>query len=141
MSAPTAATRATDQAAPPIAADVPGAALGAASGGIALPDSESNGPVAPAPVRTSSGAQAARLLSAPAAIYPYGAKAEHVQGDVTVDLLINETGRVAYITVISGPNLLRDAARDSLRQRKYAPAMLDGKAIASHVTVTIHFQL
>jgi TonB family protein len=140
MPSPTSATRATAQTAPLIATAVPSAAQGAPASGI-LSDADAGGPAAPTPVRTSSGAQPARLLSAPPAIYPYGAKAEHVQGDVTVDLLINETGRVASMTVLSGPSLLRDAALEALRQRKYAPAVLDGKAIASHVTVTIHFQL
>jgi hypothetical protein len=45
------------------------------------------------------------------------------------------------MTMISGPSLLRQAALDALRQRKYAPAMLDGKPTAAHIVVTIHFQL
>jgi TonB family protein len=139
MSKPTAAAHSTNQAAPSIAADVPSAAEGASAGGI-LSDSDSGGPAAP-PTRTSTGAQQPRLLSAPEAVYPYGARAEHVQGDVAVDILINEAGNVTTMTVISGPTLLRSAALDALRRRKYAPAMLDGKPIPAHVVVITHFQL
>jgi hypothetical protein len=37
--------------------------------------------------------------------------------------------------------MLQDAAFDALRRRKYAPAMLDGKPVSTHVVVVIHFQL
>ncbi|MGB6198640.1 MAG: energy transducer TonB, partial [Candidatus Acidiferrales bacterium] len=74
-------------------------------------------------------------------IYPYAARAEHVQGDVSVDLVIDSNGKVATMTVLSGPALLRPAALDALRQRKYSPAMLDGKPTVSHIVVVIHFQI
>jgi hypothetical protein len=48
---------------------------------------------------------------------------------------------VARTTVLSGPALLREAALDALRHRKYLPAVLDGRATAAHITVVIHFQL
>jgi TonB family protein len=139
MSKPTATAHSTNQTAPSIAADVPNGADGASAGGI-LSESDSSGPAAP-PTRTSTGAQQPRLLSAPAAVYPFGAREEHVQGDVAVDILIDETGKVTAMTVISGPTLLRPAALDALRRRKYAPAMLDGKPIPAHVVVITHFQL
>ncbi|MGB6201072.1 MAG: energy transducer TonB [Candidatus Acidiferrales bacterium] len=141
MSSPTATTRSSSQAATPaMTSEMPGGAVGGSDGGIAS-DSESSGPAAPPPTRMSSGATQPRLLSAPAPIYPYSARAEHVQGDVSVDLLISDAGQVASITVISGPALLREAAVDALVRRKYAPAMLDGKPISAHIAVTIHFQL
>jgi hypothetical protein len=37
--------------------------------------------------------------------------------------------------------LLHQAAMDALRQWRYEPAMLDGKAVAMHLTVTIQFHL
>jgi TonB family protein len=139
MSKPTAAAHSTNQVAPSITADVPNGAEGASAGGI-LSESDSSGPAAPL-TRTSTGAQQPRLISAPAAVYPFGAREEHVQGDVAVDILIDETGKVTTMTVISGPTLLRPAALDALRRRKYAPAMLDGKPIPAHVVVITHFQL
>jgi TonB family protein len=118
---------------------VPSAAQNASAAGL-LGESPSSGPAAPA-TRTSSGVTQPRLLAAPAPIYPYAARAEHVQGDVSVDLLIDDTGKVASMTVLSGPSLLRPAALDALKQRKYAPAMLDGKATTSHIVVIVHFQI
>jgi TonB family protein len=92
-------------------------------------------------VRKSTGVIQPRLLSAPAPLYPISARAEKVEGDVSVDLLIDETGKVASAAVISGPTMLRQAAVDALRKRKYAPALLDGKPTPAHITVIIHFQL
>ncbi|MGB6429672.1 MAG: TonB family protein [Candidatus Acidiferrales bacterium] len=138
IAAPRAAARSTNQAAPAIAAGGPSTA---ASTNEFLAESQPSGPAAPPPMRTSSGAQQPRLRSAPEPIYPYSARAEKVQGDVSVDVLIDESGRVASMTVLSGPAMLRQAALDALRQRKYFPAMLDGKPTTAHITVTIHFQL
>ena len=140
ISAPAAATLSTNQTAPSIAARVPGAVQNAAVGGI-LGYAQPSAPASPVVVRTSSGVQQPRLLSAISPTYPYAARAEHVQGDVSVDILIDDTGKVANMTVVSGPTLLRQAAIDALRGRKYAPAMLDGKPTIAHIIVVIHFQL
>jgi protein TonB len=43
--------------------------------------------------------------------------------------------------IVSGPTLLHQAAMDALKQWKYRPAMLDGKAVPMHLTVTLQFRL
>jgi TonB family protein len=143
LRAPTAASRSTYTATPAITPALPGSAAGASAGGIFAdaPPSAPSAPATPPPARTSSRVQQPRLLSAPSPVYPDAARAAHVQGDVAVDLLINELGKVAGLTILSGPPMLQDAAFDALRRRKYAPAMLDGKPVSTHVVVVIHFQL
>jgi TonB family protein len=138
---PTTAARSNNQATPAIAADVPSNAASASASGMLSDTAQPDRPATPPPVKTSSGAQQPRLLSGAAPVYPYAARAERVEGDVSVDLLIDETGKVARMTVISGPPLLRSAALDALRHRKYLPAVLDGRATTAHITVVIHFQL
>ena len=54
---------------------------------------------------------------------------------------IDATGKVTTMKAVSGPTLLHQAAMDALRQWKYQPATLDGKAVAMHLTVTIQFRL
>jgi protein TonB len=63
-----------------------------------------------------------------------------VEGDVTLDALIDETGRVTKIKTISGPELLQQAAAAAVRQWKYEPATLGGKAVPIHITVTVKFR-
>lgn len=64
-----------------------------------------------------------------------------MSGDVVVDALIDETGKVTSVKVVSGPVLLQQAAMETVRQWKYQPAMLDGKPVATHLSVTVRFRL
>lgn len=103
----------------------------------------SNKPPAPpaAPVAVGGEVRQARLVSTVPPEYPALARAQHVSGGVTIDALIDANGRVTKMKVLSGPTLLEQAAMDALRQWKYEPAMLDGKAVPMHLTVTIQFRL
>jgi TonB family protein len=110
-------------------------AAGLAAG---LVGSSSKQPVAP-----SSGPdiKSATLISSVAPIYPAMAKTQRITGSVTIDALIDATGRVASTKVVSGPATLQDAAKDALSRWKYEPAQLHGKPVPMHVTVTIQFKL
>jgi len=83
----------------------------------------------------------AHLISSLPPSYPSLARTQHVAGDVRVDALIDATGRVTTMKVVSGPSLLHQAAMDALRQWKYQAATLDGKPVPMHLTVTIQFRL
>jgi protein TonB len=112
----------------------------AALGGDLLESSKQ--PAAPA-VSTPVGGDVrpARMISSVPPAYPSLAKTQHVGGDVRIDALIDANGRVTTMKVVSGPSLLHQAAMDALRQWKYQPAMLDGKPVPMHLTVTIVFRL
>jgi protein TonB len=113
-------------------ADSLGAGLGIAN----------NQPAAPAaPVAVGGDVKQAKLISSVPPEYPALAKAQHVSGGVTIDALIDATGHVTKMKVISGPTLLHQAAMDALKQWKYQPAMLDGKPVPMHLSVTIQFRL
>jgi len=112
------------------------AALGA---GLA---SNSNQPAAPAPsIPIGGDVKPAKLISSAPPSYPALAKGQHISGDVRIDALIDTTGRVTTMKVVSGPTLLHQAAMDALRQWKYQPASLDSKPVQMHLTVTIQFRL
>jgi TonB family protein len=99
-------------------------------------------PVAPAvPLPIGGDVQAARMISSVPPVYPSLARAQHIQGQVLVDALIDTNGRVSSMRIVSGPVLLHQAAMDALRQWKYQAATLDGKAVPMHLTVTIQFRL
>jgi TonB family protein len=101
-----------------------------------------NGPVAPAaPLPTGGDVKQAKLVSKVDPVYPTLAKNQHVSGNVTVDALIDASGRVTTMKIVSGPTLLHQAAMDALKQWKYQPATLDGKAVPMHLTVTLQFRL
>jgi protein TonB len=58
---------------------------------------------------------------------------------VTLNALVDSSGRVKSMKVLSGPASLREAAIGALRQYRYAPARQRGKPVPAHVTVTINF--
>lgn len=84
--------------------------------------------------------QPARLIRAVLPVYPQLAKSNRVAGDVTMDALIDASGNVKDVSVISGPVFFREAAKAALKQWKYEPARLDGQPTAMHLTVTVKFK-
>jgi TonB family protein len=99
-------------------------------------------PAAPAvPLPVGGDVKTARLLSTVPPVYPSLARSQRIFGDVRVDALIDASGRVSAMKVVSGPALLQQAAMDSLRQWKYQPATLNGNAVPMHLTVTVQFHL
>jgi len=114
----------------------------AANLGAGLSEPSSGQPAAPeAPLPVGGDVRPAKLISSVAPAYPAMAKTEHVVGDVQIDALIDVTGRVTTMKVLSGPALLQRAAMDALRQWKYQPASLDGKPVPMHLTVTLQFRM
>jgi protein TonB len=58
---------------------------------------------------------------------------------VTLDAVVDISGRVKSMKVLSGPASLRDSAINALKQYRYEPATLRGKPVPAHVTVPIKF--
>jgi TonB family protein len=98
-------------------------------------------PAASKPGAIRGEVKTARLISSTPPAYPWVARSQGVEGDVTLDALIDETGRVTKIKAISGPDLLQQAAAAAVRQWKYKPATLDGNAVPMHLTVTVKFRM
>jgi TonB family protein len=107
--------------------------------GLGVGNKEPSAPAAPLPV--GGDVKQAKLISSVPPAYPALAKNQHVSGNVTVDALIDATGRVTTMKIVSGPTLLHQAAMDALKQWKYQPATLDGKTVPMHLTVTLQFRL
>ncbi len=101
--------------------------------------------VAPAPpkpdVVQGGKVQLPKLISSTPPVYPQLAATSHVEGEVKIQAEINASGKVTSTRVVSGPILLRSAAVNAVRQWKYSPAMLDGKAISTQYVVTVRFRL
>ena len=103
--------------------------------------SNSKQPAAPPAPLVAGTIKPARLLATSAPIYPKLARTQRVSGDVIIDALIDPTGHVSNMKIVSGPALLQQSAMEALQQWKYEPAQLDGKAVATHATVTVQFKL
>jgi len=111
------------------------------SGADALPlGAVTSSSVAPATPRVGGHAVPPRLLKPALPEYPVLARQRHIEGDVVVQADIDVNGNVKSVKVISGSELLRDAALNAVRQFKYSPAQLDGSPTNSQVLVTVKFR-
>src|SRR4029077_15456901 len=119
--------------------DQPGSNTEALNTGLVGGTKQPAAPEAPLPV--GGDVKQAKLISPVAPIYPALAKNQHVSGNVLIDALIDANGRVTTMKVVSGPTLLHQAAMDALARWNDQAAILDGKAVAMHLTVTIQFRL
>jgi TonB family protein len=81
------------------------------------------------------------LLSSSPPIYPALAKQAHIEGQVTIDAVVDASGKLKNMTVISGSPLLQQAALDSLRTWKYRPGYLNEKPVSTKTSITVNFRL
>jgi protein TonB len=80
-----------------------------------------------------------KLLKSVRAIAWPEALRDFATGNVTLDAVVDPSGHVKTMKVLTGPPSLRDAAMDALKQYQYEPATQKGKPVAAHVTVTVKF--
>jgi len=127
----------------PLAAPAPGKAAAAAvqaaaKRGVRRPSSE-----APPDSATPSSEEAPivppKLIKSVRAIAPPDALRDFVTGNVTLDAVVDPSGQVKSMKVLSGPASFHTAAMDALKQYRYEPATQRGKPVADHITVTIKF--
>jgi periplasmic protein TonB len=88
------------------------------------------------PARVSSGVMASLLVHKVDPVYPTDT---NQRGAVVLMAIINTKGKVEKLSVISGPEMLRSAALDSVQQWTYKPYLLNGDAVYVRTTVTVDF--
>jgi TonB family protein len=82
-----------------------------------------------------------RLIQRVNPAYPTAAKQYRIEGAVTLSATIGSDGRVKNAQIISGPPMLRDAAVGAVKQWKYAPSTVNGRAVESSVQVVLQFKM
>jgi len=73
--------------------------------------------------------------------YPSSAKAKGVQGKVSVNITVSETGKVIEAEIISGHPLLRESALQAARQWVFKPTELAGVPVKISGILTFTFKL
>jgi protein TonB len=74
-------------------------------------------------------------------VYPKEARKEHIEGTVRLDVVISKTGELSEILLVSGNSMLVPAAMDAVKQRRYAPTLLNGEPVEIKTTIDINFNL
>ncbi|HEX8338611.1 MAG TPA: energy transducer TonB [Pyrinomonadaceae bacterium] len=82
-----------------------------------------------------------KAISKPAPAYPHAAKAAGVEGTVAVRVVVDEGGKVSSAEVLSGPELLREAATEAALRASFSPTRLSGQPVKVSGTITYNFVL
>jgi TonB family protein len=110
-----------------------------------VPDVEPPSPPAPRPTPKSSivsgGILNGKAISKPAPVYPPIARAARAQGLVTVQVVVDESGRVISASAVSGHPLLQSAAVAAARQARFSPTLLSGQPVKVSGVITYNFVL
>jgi protein TonB len=68
-------------------------------------------------------------LSLPTPVYPEAAKRMRIAGVVTVEVILDETGKVVAANATSGPTMLRDSAVQAAMKARFSPTKLSGQPV------------
>jgi protein TonB len=85
--------------------------------------------------------QAARILERISPIYPPEAVAENISGRVLLQAIIARDGTIKQLELKEGHPMLAPAAIEAVRQWRYKPTVLNGKAVEVQTVVEVIFNL
>ena len=74
-------------------------------------------------------------------VYPELPKRIHLQGEVSLEVIISPEGRVESVRVVSGHPMLVDSAREAARGWRFEPTFLNGVAVRVTGVITFVFKL
>ena len=81
-----------------------------------------------------------QAISKPDPVYPPVAKAARASGTVTVEVTVDETGKVTSAQAISGHPLLRAAATQAAFKARFKPTLSSGKPVKVKGVLTYDFK-
>jgi protein TonB len=113
------------------------------TGGEAPPPPPAPTPKPEPPKKTivSGGVLNGKAISKPQPAYPPIAKAARASGTVTVQIVVDESGRVISASAVSGHPLLQQAAVAAARNARFSPTLLSGQPVKVSGVITYNFVL
>lgn len=131
----------------PIGPSVGGGGGGGGTGtGPVVIDTDDPPPPKPTPpprpkTVVSGGVLNGKAISKPAPAYPAIARQARASGSVTVQITVDESGRVVSANAVSGHPLLQQAAVSAVRQWRFSPTLLSGQPVKVTGQVIVTFNL
>ena len=115
----------------------------AAAGPVVKLDSEPPPPPAPKPILkpVSGGVLNGTAISLPSPGYPETAKRLRMSGIVSVEVIVDETGKVISAVATSGPTPLREVAVQAALHARFSPTKLSGQPVKVSGLINYKFAL
>jgi TonB family protein len=106
-------------------------------------DSEPPPPPLPRPILkpVSGGVLNGTAVNLPPPTYPEAAKRLRVSGQVSVSVVVDETGKVISAEATSGPAVLREAALQAALRARFSPTKLSGQPVKVSGLINYKFTL
>lgn len=98
-------------------------------------------PEPPKPVKVGGLIREPKKLVHVAPIYPEIARLSRLEGKVTVEAILDATGKVESVRVLNSTPLFEEAAVRAVRQWRYSPTTLNGVPVPVLMTITVVFSL
>jgi periplasmic protein TonB len=89
----------------------------------------------------STGVLQGMLIAPIRPVYPPIARAAGVSGTVVVEAVISRTGTIESLHVVSGPQMLQNAALEAIREARYEPYRLNGEVVEVETRITVNFRM
>jgi len=90
----------------------------------------------------SSVSAAAKLVAGATAAYPPDARADDVEGDVGLEIVVDAEGRVVDARVVQkGGHGFDDSALSAIRRYRFSPAQREGRNVRVRMPWTVQFRL
>ncbi|MEY2412717.1 MAG: periplasmic protein TonB, partial [Acidobacteriaceae bacterium] len=95
----------------------------------------------PLPSSLPVGNVAPRIVHRVEPVYPASALRQRIAGPVEVLTLVDKSGTVEEVKVISGDPILAEAAMEAISRWRFQPLMKDGKAVGFQTRIKVGFKL
>jgi TonB family protein len=102
---------------------------------------ESEGPPPIPRIRMGGSVQASKLVHRVQPVYPGVAREEHLQGTVTLHVIIGKDGSIREIRSIHGACSLARSSAEAVRQWRYSPVLLNGNPVEVDTEISVVFSL
>jgi len=132
----------------PVGPGAGGVGTGNAPGPVVRVDDDPEPPPKPTPTPApkprapiSGGVLNGKAISKPQPAYPAIAKAARASGTVTVQVTVDESGKVVSARAAGGHPLLQQAAVQAAYQARFSPTLLSGQPVKVNGVITYNFVL
>ena len=93
------------------------------------------------PKRVSSASVAGNAIYQKPPVYPPDAREKKISGAVVLKAVISKEGTIEQLAVVSGPEELRAASLDAVKEWRYKPYLLNGDVTEVETTITVNYNL